>query len=114
MHDSRHGHMNITITAGMQGMPGPCYDLDDLFLGAWQLEVAPVKALTLGGGTPHAVPPRGARLLMHRNHAGPHKEDAHIHVGACVCSSATRHRIARSSLHPCRRVSTIATAVLQD
>lgn len=60
--------------------------LDDFLLGAWQLDVAPVKALTLGGGTPHAVRPPRAPLLMHCNHAGPHKEDAHIHIRACVCS----------------------------
>ena len=68
---------------------GHCH-LDDLLLGAWQLDVAPIKALTLSGCTPQAVSLPRASLLMHRNHAGPHKKDAHVHVGTCICSSRGR------------------------
>ena len=67
-----------------------CVYLDDFLLGAWQLDVAPVKALTLSGCTPQAVSLPGASLLMHCNHAGPHEEDAHIHVSTCICSSTGR------------------------
>lgn len=64
-----------------------CVYLDDLLLGAWQLDVAPVKALTLSGCAPQAVSIPGTGLLMHSDHAGPHKENAHVHISACICSS---------------------------
>ena len=65
-------------------------DLDDFFLRAGQSDVAPVKAFTLSGAAPHGIRIARALLLMHCNHAGPHKEDAHVSVCACVCNS-TRH-----------------------
>ena len=64
-------------------------DLDDFFLRAGQSDVAPVKAFTLSGAAPHGIRIAGALLLMHCNHAGPHKEDAHVSVCACVCNSTT-------------------------
>ena len=74
-------------------------DLDDFFLRAGQSDVAPVKAFSLSGATPHGICIAGALLLMHGYHAGPHKEDAHISVCACVCNSR-RHFVMSRRVSP--------------
>ena len=76
--------------------------LDDFFLGARQSNVSPVEAFTLGGATPHGIRIAGALLLMHRNHAGPHKEDAHVHINASICTAIATVKAVSYRLLKCR------------
>ena len=64
--------------------------LDDLFLRAWQLEVAPVKGFALSCAAPHGVCAIRALLLMRSDHAGAHEEDAHVHIGTRICAAHSK------------------------